>query len=149
MHRLFGVFVNFFWAMDLLLEISMCVWFKLIYFAIGTLCDLNWFTLLLELWVCLWWILFLLILIFLGFVALWYYFFPCIGIPLCLVDHWENRSWIILSYMYLYLQSTLKSIFITYVAAWHHLIVFVLIVTFVLIRGYFFMLMLVVKTKEW
>ena len=31
------VFVNFFWVMDLLLELSMCVCFKLIYFAIGTL----------------------------------------------------------------------------------------------------------------
>ena len=31
------VFVNFFWVMDLLLELCMCVCFKLIYFAIGTL----------------------------------------------------------------------------------------------------------------
>ena len=88
MHRVIGVFVNFFWVMDLLLELSMCVWFKLIYFAIGTLS------------------------VFMGFVALWYCFFPCIVIPLCLMDHWDNRGWIILSYMYLYLQSILKSIFI-------------------------------------
>ena len=64
------------------------------------MCDLNSFTLLLELWVCLWWSLFLFILVFLGFVALWYCL--CIGIPLCLMDHWENRGWIILYYIFVF-----------------------------------------------
>ena len=122
--------------MDLLLELSMCVWFKLIYFAIGTL------SVFMVEFVSLYYYYFL------GFVALWYCFFYVLG------SHYvwwiPKRIGAELSYLiYLYLQSTLKSIFITYVAAWHHLIVFVLIVTFVLTRGYFFMLMLVGKAKQW
>ena len=54
MHRMFGVFVKFF-GWWICYQNSLCV------------CDLNSFTLLLELWVCLWWSLFLFILIFLGF----------------------------------------------------------------------------------
>ena len=68
---MFGVFVNFFWVMDLLLELSMCVRFKLIYFAIGTLSVfMVEFVSLNFNFLCLWWSLFLLILNFLSFVAI-------------------------------------------------------------------------------
>ena len=67
MHRMFGVFVKFFG------------WWICCYNSLSV-CDLNSFTLLLELWVCLWWSFFLFILIILSFVALWYCFFLCIDL---------------------------------------------------------------------